>query len=247
MQASKHFSVFFSYRLLDYLYTAFHRSHMDGTPVLHPVWFKYPKDPNTYALDHQFFFGDSILVSPVTDDDATSVSIYLPRDTFYDFATLAPVQSAGSTITLGNVNFTQIPLHIKGGVVLPLRAQSAMTTKALRKKDFEFVVAPNARGEASGSLYIDDGESLVQAASTQVEMAFMNGKLDVWGSFGFATGVNVSRIRFLAVSTVPKAVLVDGKNVDASQVSYDSANQVLDISKVGVIHIQPTSRAVTFP
>jgi len=45
-------------------------------------------------------------------------------------------------------------------------------TKALRKNDFEFIVAPNDGGEASGSLYIDDGESLVQAASTRVEMSF---------------------------------------------------------------------------
>jgi alpha-glucosidase len=203
---------------------------VDGTPVLHPLWFKYPKDSNTYALDHQFFFGDSILVSPVTDDDATSVSIYLPQDTFYDFATLAPVQGAGSNINLGNVNFTQIPLHIKSGVVLPLRAQSAMTTKALRKNDFEFIVASNDHGEASGSLYIDDGESLVQAASTQVKMSFKKGKLDVSGSFGFATGVNVSRIRFLGVNSPPKEVLIDGKTAGASQVSYDSANKVLDVS-----------------
>ena len=203
---------------------------MDGTPVLHPLWFKYPKDSNTYALDHQFFFGDSILVSPVTDDDATSVSIYLPRDTFYDFATLAPVQGAASNINIGNVNFTQIPLHIKSGVVLPLRAQSAMTTKALRRNDFEFIVAPSDHGEASGSLYIDDGESLVQAASTQVKMSFKKGKLDVSGSFGFATGVNVSRIRFLRVSLPPKEVLVDGKTTGASQVSYDPANKVLNVS-----------------
>ena len=203
---------------------------MDGTPVLHPLWFKYPKDSNTYALDHQFFFGDSILVSPVTDDDATSVSIYLPRDTFYDFATLAPVQGSASNINLSNVNFTQIPLHIKSGVVLPLRAQSAMTTKALRKNDFEFIVAPNTHGEASGSLYIDDGESIDQAASTQVKMSFKNGKLDVSGNFGFATGVNVSRIRFLGVNSPPKQVIVDAKATSTSQVSYDSANKVLDVS-----------------
>ena len=203
---------------------------MDGTPVLHPLWFKYPKDSNTYALDHQFFFGDSILVSPVTNDDATSVSIYLPQDTFYEFATLAPIQGAGSNINLDNVNFTQIPLHIKSGVVLPLRAQSAMTTKALRKNDFEFIVASNNHGEASGSLYIDDGESLVQAASTQVKMSFNKGKLDVSGNFGFTTGVNISRIRFLGVNLPPKEVLVDGKTTVASQVSYDSSNKVLDVS-----------------
>ena len=113
---------------------------------------------------------------------------------------------------------------------MPLRAQSAMTTKALRKNDFEFIVAPNDHGEASGSLYIDDGESIVQAVSTRVKMSFKNGELDVSGSFGFATGVNVSRIRFLGVNSSPKEVVVDGKTMGALQVSYDSANKVLDVS-----------------
>jgi alpha-glucosidase len=203
---------------------------VDGTPVLHPLWFKYPKDINTYVLDNQFFFGDSILVSLVTDDDATSVSIYLPCDTFYEFSTSAPVQGAASNINLGNVNFTQIPLHIKSGVVLPLRAQSAMTTKALRKNNFEFIVAPNDHGEASGSLYIDDGELLVQTTSMRVKLSFKNGKLDVSGSFGFATGVNVARIRFLGANSSLNEVIVDGKATGASQVSYDSANKVLDVS-----------------
>ena len=50
------------------------------------------------------------------------------------------------------------------------------------------------------------------------------------GSFGFATGVNISRIRFLGVNSSPKQIIVDGKITGASRVSYDSANKVLDVS-----------------
>ncbi|PPQ91932.1 hypothetical protein CVT25_000975 [Psilocybe cyanescens] len=223
------------YRLLDYIYTAFHQAHTDGTPVLQPLWFKYPKDPSTFPIDLQFFFGDSVLVSPVTDQDATSVSIYLPHDTFYDFLTLAPIQGTGGTETLQNVNFTTIPVYIKGGAVLPLRVQSSMTTTELRKQDFEFVVAPDAlSGQASGRLYIDDGETLSppSSATTQVKMAFSGGTLDVTGSFGFETGVSVKRVRFLGVGEKPAEgqVKVDGKSVGGKSVTWDAETKVLDVN-----------------
>ncbi|KAF8870107.1 family 31 glycoside hydrolase [Gymnopilus junonius] len=181
------------YRLLDYIYTAFHQAHTDGTPVVHPFWFKYPKDTNTFAIDHQFF-----LAIPSSD-------------IFYDFATLAPVQGTASYITLPDVNFTTIPLHIKGGAVLPLRSQSAMTTTTLRKIDFELVVAPDVHDQATGQLYADDGESISPPSSTQVKMVFANGKLNVSGSFGYNLGVNVQRVRFLGIASSPKRVLVNGR------------------------------------
>ncbi|KAJ7819461.1 family 31 glycoside hydrolase, partial [Mycena olivaceomarginata] len=53
------------YRLLDYFYTAFHEASLQGTPVVSPWWFKYPKDTVIYPIDLQWFFSDSILVSPV--------------------------------------------------------------------------------------------------------------------------------------------------------------------------------------
>ena len=112
------------------------------------------------------------LVSPVTRDEATSISIYLPKDTFYDFKTLAPVQGQGTYISLDSVPFTEIPLHIRGGVVLPLRAQSAMTTTEVRKQDFELVVAPGGDGKATGKLYVDDGESVSPSSRTEVWMRF---------------------------------------------------------------------------
>ncbi|XP_006458747.1 hypothetical protein AGABI2DRAFT_64273 [Agaricus bisporus var. bisporus H97] len=231
-QAAKN-AIDIRFRLMDYFYTAFHQAHTDGTPVLHPLWFKYPKDANTFPLDLQFFFGDSILVSPVTEEGSTSVDIYLPDDIFYNFTSLAPIEGTGSTVSLTNVDFTTIPVHIKGGVVLPLRVESAMTTTELRTKDFEFVVATGQDGTASGSLYIDDGESIEPSQMTTVDMSFKEGKLDVKGTFDFPTGVNVARVRFLNVENAPSAVKVNGEEVDSSRFEHDATNKVLDVS-VGV-------------
>jgi hypothetical protein len=68
------------YRLLDYMYTTFHAASVDGTPVLKPLWFAYLQDTQTYGVDLQFFYGPSVLVSPVTKENAMSVVAYLPKD-----------------------------------------------------------------------------------------------------------------------------------------------------------------------
>ncbi|TFK83789.1 glycoside hydrolase family 31 protein [Polyporus arcularius HHB13444] len=217
------------YRLLDYLYTSFHQAKLDGTPVLSPLWYQFPKDANTFAIDTQFFFGPSILVSPVIEENSTSVDVYYPNELFYDFHTLAATQG-GSTTTLTDVNFTTIPVSIKGGAVLPLRANSAMTTTELRKTDFELVVAPSSKGTASGSLYLDDGVSITQKHTTTVEFAYKGGKLTVKGTFGYPTGVDVSRVRFANTKSTPKTVRLNGKAVTPDKIAFDSATGVLDVT-----------------
>ena len=196
--------------------------------MVNPLWFKYPRDTATFGIDLQFFFDDSILVSPVTEENATTVTIYLPEDKFYDFATLVPVDGTGQNITLTNVNFTTIPLHIRGGVVLPLRTTGAMTTTELRSKDFEFVVAPNVNGTAAGSLYVDDGVSIVQEKSTNVGMRFAEGRLCVNGSFAYDVGVKVASVAFLGVENHPTAVAVNPGS-DNVPFSYDGASMVLRV------------------
>lgn len=39
-----------------------HKAHLDGTPILNPLWYKYPSDANTFPIDLQFLYGDSVLV-----------------------------------------------------------------------------------------------------------------------------------------------------------------------------------------
>lgn len=221
------------YRLLDYLYTAFHQAQVDGTPVLRPLWYTFPKDTRTFGLDTQFFFGPSILVSPVLEENATSVEVYYPAAHFYDLHTLARVHSAqegAGTVLLTGVDFTEIPVAIMGGAVLPLRVKGAMTTTELRTRDFELVVAPDADGRAEGSLYVDDGVSVVQERTTGVSLEYRAGELVVRGAFGYPLGVKIARMRFAGVERRPNVVRVDGQVVGVDRVEFDFERGVMDVA-----------------
>lgn len=218
------------YRLLDYLYTGLHQSHVDGSALLSPLWYKYPKDSVTYPIDLQFFYGPSLLVSPITQENSTSVRYYLPRDTWYNFATMAPVGVTG-WVTENDVSYTQIPLHLKGGSVIPVRSSSAMTTAELRTKPFNLVVAPDARGLARGQLYLDDGETINPPAdkTTTADMNFRGGKLTVGGRFGYESAVGWNTVSFLGVGREPRRVMLNGRPVEKKAVKYDTKKKVLSV------------------
>lgn len=184
------------YRLLDYFYTAMMRQSTDGTPAINPMFYLYPNDPKTYGLDYQYFFGPAILVAPVTAEGATSVDVYLPAGTFYDYHTKARIVSKGQTITMKDQTTSDIPLFIRGGTVVPQRVKSAMTTTDLAKENFEIVIAPDENNKASGSLYLDDGESL-DGESTVYNFEYDGNKLTATGKFGYKTNSKIVQVILL--------------------------------------------------
>lgn len=202
------------YRLLDYIYTAMHTQSKSGTPILNPLFFIYPSDSNTFSVDLQFFYGDAILVSPVTQENSTSVEIYLPDDLFYDFYTYAPIKGSGANHTLTDIEFTEIPLHIKSGSIIPMRNSSAYTTTEVRQKPFDILVAPNTKGKASGSLYLDDGESIEQEQTSEIKMEYKKQILSISGKFGYQGECSsISGVTILGVESAPKGVYWSkGKN-----------------------------------
>ncbi|KAM0334470.1 hypothetical protein ACHAQA_001498 [Verticillium albo-atrum] len=175
--AARH-AIALRYRLLDYIYTALQRQSRDGTPAVNPLWFIYPWDESTFGLDLQYFLGDSLLVSPVLEEDATSVNIYLPDDLFYEYETGRRVRGRGDWVRVRDVPFDRIPLHVRGGSVMPLRVEAANTTTELRKKRFELLVAPGLDGEAEGTLTADDGVSLDGGSEwVALQFVYTGGKL----------------------------------------------------------------------
>ncbi|KAE8148210.1 putative alpha/beta-glucosidase agdC [Aspergillus avenaceus] len=185
------------YRLLDYIYTAFYRQTQTGEPFLQPMFFLYPEDKKTFSNGLQFFYGDAILVSPVPDANLTSVDAYFPDDIFYDWYTGSPVRGHGANITLNNIDITHIPLHVRGGSIIPVRSSGAMTTVELRERSLELLIAPGLDGTASGSLYLDDGDSLKQDATLEVNFEYRDGKLRVNGKFDFHVNVKVESVTLM--------------------------------------------------
>jgi alpha-glucosidase len=200
---------------LAYLYTAVYKQNQTGLPTLNPLFLNYPEDINTYAIDLQLFLGDGILVSPVTEENSTSVEYYLPDDIFYEWGTGKPVSGEGEYVT-AEVDFTDITVHYKGGIVCPQRIESANTTTALRTKGFNIVIAPGLDGTAVGSLYLDDGVSVVQDTVSEIDFKYEDGKFSMTGSFEYDAGVNIETITLLGVHSKPEG---------AEDAEYDEDNK----------------------
>jgi alpha-glucosidase len=186
------------------------RQTQDGTPLLLPLFYLYPEDPKTYGIELQYFYGPGLLISPVTQEDSTSVSAYFPKGVYYDYFTHEVVEGKGEYITINNVDITSIPLHYRGGVVFPQRVESAMTTTALRKNDFELIVAIDEHGRADGELYLDDGISLVQKTITHKIFSFSRGVFSVSGKHDLDDGLRIKRIVFLGMGKSPQTARMNG-------------------------------------
>ncbi len=205
------------YRLLDYIYTAFQRQSETGEPFLQPLFYLYPEDENTFDNDLQFFYGDALLISPVTEESSTSVDAYFPDDIFYELYTGTQIQGQGAQSTLTDIHITDIPIHIRGGSIIPLRSSGAMTTTELRKKPFELIVAPGSDGTASGSLYVDDGDSLEQNNTTNIEFEYRNDSLSINGKFSRNFPVHIESVTLLgqtsANSTLNRKQVITGRKL----------------------------------
>ena len=177
------------------------------------------------------------MVSPVTHYNMTQVSAYLPDDIFYDFYTHVPVRGHGERMVL-NAGYTHIPTHIKGGSIVPMRVNGANTTTELRKQNFTVVVAPGLDGTATGSLYLDDGDSLVQSATSNIDFKYSSdGQFSMDGTFDYDPGVSIQSIVLLGAKDKPS---VSGANVlynsVAGTVTYEmdvSLQKSLNVSLLG--------------
>jgi len=63
--------------------------HMDiasknGTPVMRPMFYDYPKDEICYKLDDQYMFGEDILFAPIVQQGQTERVVYLPEGDWVD-------------------------------------------------------------------------------------------------------------------------------------------------------------------
>lgn len=166
------------YALLPYLYTTFYLSHSIGSTTMRALVWEFPNEPWLADADRQFLLGDAIMVTPCLVQGATTVDGVFPGvgsgTVWYDWYNQTSITgvTAGQNVTI-DAPLGHIPVFVRGGKVIPMQ-EPGLTTAAVRATPWSLLVALDANGQASGGLYIDDGESLTPNATTWVDVSFMS-------------------------------------------------------------------------
>jgi alpha-glucosidase (family GH31 glycosyl hydrolase) len=142
------------YRLLPYTYTLAWQAHTQGLPLMRPLVLNYPDDPRTWTLDHQYLWGDDLLVAPVTREGASAWPVYLPRGSWFDFWT--GERHEGPRGVTVEAPLDRLPLLVRGGAILPLGPVVQHTGE--RPLD-EVTLQIYPEGTSRFELYEDDGRS----------------------------------------------------------------------------------------
>nr|XP_015212266.1 PREDICTED: lysosomal alpha-glucosidase [Lepisosteus oculatus]XP_015212267.1 PREDICTED: lysosomal alpha-glucosidase [Lepisosteus oculatus] len=218
------------YSLLPLLYTLFHRAHVAAETVARPLFLEFPSDPNCQAVDRQFLWGASLLVSPVLEEGAEELSAYLPPGTWYSLHDGQPFSSRGQYLLLPAALDT-INVHLREGHII-VQQEPALTTTQSRSKPFHLTVALSGGGWARGELFWDDGDSLdTFETGDYSHILFLAGEGQLVSEplrvNGALDGLVLSAVRVFGVPAPPREVWADGERVP--DFSYRSDTRVLTV------------------
>ncbi|GAB7356060.1 hypothetical protein MBLNU459_g6677t1 [Dothideomycetes sp. NU459] len=220
------------YSLLPYIYSLFYLSHTTGSTVMRALAWEFPNDPTLAAADRQFLLGPSLLITPVLEPGATTVDGVFPGiatgEVWYDWYTQTKVSAtAGANVTI-DAPLGHIPVYVRGGSVLP-QQEPKLTTAESRNSSWSLICALSAEGTATGTLYVDDGESIVQDATLFVDFTATAGSLYASARGLFQDTNSLANVTVLGVQSAPANVTLNGK-VIASGVDYNSTSQLLKVT-----------------
>lgn len=224
------------YRLLPHLYTLMFEATKSGSPIARALFFSFPDDLNTLAINHQFLLGSKILVSPVIKAGQMSVEAYFPKGTWYNLFDFSKVVSVGATHTL-QAPKDSINVHVCSGEILAMQ-EARLTSSEVRKTPFTLLVAFSEMNSssASGKLFLDDGVDLIMdiadGKSTFVQYyaektahsGSVSGRV-IYGDYAMQQGLHVHTVKLLGVTGTLSELCVNGESVLLS-----SVNLAVDVS-----------------
>jgi alpha-D-xyloside xylohydrolase len=143
------------YRLFPYVYSMAGMVTQQNYTIMRALPFDFRSDPNVYNIGNEFMFGPAFLVCPVSTSQATTLQVYLPASTWYNFWTGDTlISGTGRTIT-ADAPLDTMPLFIRAGSIVPMGMETKYADTAA--DPIELRVYTGANG--SFTLYEDEGDN----------------------------------------------------------------------------------------
>lgn len=89
-------------------------AHEQGSPVMRPMFYEFPKEEICWDLKDQYMFGPDLLVAPVLQEGSTERGVYLPAGAEWTELRSGRVYKGGKTITAA-APLEVIPVFLKNG------------------------------------------------------------------------------------------------------------------------------------
>jgi alpha-glucosidase (family GH31 glycosyl hydrolase) len=217
------------HQLLPYLATMNVRAHEDGEPLVQPMYYDHPDEPEAYACPNQFMFGSELLVAPITApaDRSTGlgrVKAWLPEGDWVDVFTGLSYRG-GRTLHLHR-DLSSIPVLAKAGAVLPMVPADLLGPGTDLPSVVEVRVYPGADGDFT---LVEDRDD-ERWARTRLTYDDSSGELTVHDVEGEAATLPPDRSYRVVV--VPPADDVDRRVfelLDRTQMGFELKASALDV------------------
>jgi hypothetical protein len=105
------------YRLMPYLLSLAYDAAETGAPILRPLVWEFPDDPETYDLADQAMLGPYLLVAPAVTEGATSRNVYLPAGRWWEYGT-DRVFDGPANVEVA-LRTPALPMFVRDGAILP--------------------------------------------------------------------------------------------------------------------------------
>ncbi|KAL2316104.1 Alpha-glucosidase Agl1 [Schizosaccharomyces pombe] len=218
------------YSLLPYWYTLMHTASVDGTPMVRPLFFEFPKQISLASVDKQFMIGTALLISPALEPNTTYIQGIIPGDNdtiWYDWYNHSVInhdydENITMSAPLGYVN-----IAVRGGNIIPLQ-QPGYTTYESRNNPYSLLIAMDNNGFASGSLYIDDGISMQTNSSLSVKLNSNSNTITCVVSGTMVSSPSLANITILGLSNPPNTILFNGQQLS----DYQYSDQTLSLTNL---------------
>lgn len=225
------------HEMIPYLYTMnYHASH-DGQPLIRPMYYLEPEQPEAYEVPNEYYFGTELVVCPITEptDKAAGtacVKAWIPEGKWYDI--FSGLKYDGGRMLELYRSLEDIPVLEKEGAIIPLTDLTEYTNSVENPKELAVKIVPGKKNafilmEDTGDTCEDKEENWAQTKLEWInENEFIihpaNGNLDV------IPKRRTWKMEFYGIADVDNLeVTVGGKAIETERI-YDEKRHICQVN-----------------
>lgn len=99
-------------RMKPYITELMNDAHQNGTPVMRPMFYDFPKDQKAWEVEDQYMFGGDVLVAPVLYENMRHREVYLPEGNQWKHYWTGKIYQGGQTLTV-DAPMENIPVFVR--------------------------------------------------------------------------------------------------------------------------------------